>query len=403
MTVKMFLAILLFTGMGVIIIGGVYVIGEQHRVGKSNVIKPIDRETENNYDLLERECDNNSCCLASLKIARGIYKEIKKDGNCPDGFGISSFSCPKTLDWCEPIEKLNIIGNYVNAITSMCSQNCDRYYIGSYELVNKLKDVDGNDEKEVIFATGDMVEAEELPTIAGPDSDLNVNESEVEAIKFKIDNYQKIDFPKISISEKELVNYLVNKNAEFDLEFENPIDRELKFKIRIDDFEERNDFQNVILNPNETKVIQYVYKSDDYLVDKRKRSDSLSLVVINDFADEKNYQKYYRNEANSLDSKGIMIYVDKFIKLEDRKKIVKNTADENSAKCISVDCAIENCIAKQGAKCSSEEKDYVSTLKLKVEKLQLKYPNFVCNWDCNKAQDDNYCELFCIKKIKFID
>ena len=71
-----------------------------------------------------------------LKIMKDSnYKEIKEDGNCPDGFEMSSFSCPKTLDWCEPIEKLNIIGNYVNAITSMCAQNCDRYYVGSYELV----------------------------------------------------------------------------------------------------------------------------------------------------------------------------------------------------------------------------------------------------------------------------
>ncbi|MCK5475157.1 MAG: hypothetical protein KAI71_01060 [Candidatus Pacebacteria bacterium] len=318
MTIKIFLAILLFTGMGVIVIGGVYIIGGYYNSEINNLTtKPVDQETESYYDLLEKECDNDRCCLASLRVTEGIYKEIKEDGNCPNGFEISSFSCPKSLDWCEPIENLNIIGNYVNGTISMCAQNCNRYYIGSYEILDRLQDVDGDNEKEIVFATGDMIEVEELPTIAGPDSVEEEYPDKTETVKFKIDNYQKIDFPKVSISEKELINYLENKNVELTLKFENPLNEELKFKVRINNFQKYNNFQNVILKPNETKIVQYTFKGDDDPKYRRKGYDSLDLVIINDFVSEENYRKYYWDEANDLDSSGTMIYIDKFIRLED--------------------------------------------------------------------------------------
>ena len=315
MVIKTLLVVLLFTGMGVIIIGGAYIIGGCYN--NNPTVKPTNQETENYYNLLEKECNNDRCCLASLKITRGTYKEIKEDGNCPDGFEISSFSCPKTLDWCEPIEKLNIIGNYINGTMSMCAQNCNRYYIGSYEILNRLQDVDGDNEKEIVFATGDMVEVEELPTIAGPDSVGKEYPDKVETVKFKIDNYQKINFPKISISEKELSNYLENKDIELTLKFENLLSEELKFKVRINNFQKYNNFQNVILKPNETKIVQYIFKGDDNPKYRRKEYDSLDIIVINGFVGEDNYEKYYWNEANNLNSNGTMIYIDKFIRLDD--------------------------------------------------------------------------------------
>ncbi|MCK5491334.1 MAG: hypothetical protein KAI67_05850 [Candidatus Pacebacteria bacterium] len=330
--VKFFLVILLFTGMGTIIIGGVYIVGEHYKNGidnKNSKIVENNQENENYYDLLEKKCAGDGCCLSSLRIIReNGYKEADENGKCLEEFRANGFRCEASLQWCEPIEKgsvetteqeLNIIGNYINGIMSMCAQNCDRYYIGSrsFELVDELENIDGVNRKEIVFATGKMVEVEELPTIAGPDSHERIYPDKVEAIKFKIDNYQKIDFPKISISEKELSNYLENKNAEFNFEFRNPLNEELKIKIKLDDFEGQNDFQYFILKPNETKIIQYIYERDDSLRDKREKDDVLDLVVMNDFVDDENYRKYYWDEANSLDSSGTMIYIDKSINLKD--------------------------------------------------------------------------------------
>ena len=261
MIIKTLLVILFFAGMGIIIIGGGCIMSEYYQnETKNRIIEPVQKPVD---------------------------------------------------------QKLNIIGSYRNGIMSMCAQNCNRYYIGSYELINELEGVDGNNEKEILFAIGEMVEVEELPTIAGPNSRERTYPDKVEAIKFKIDNYQKIDFPKISISEKELTNYLENKNTEFIVEFENPLNEELKIKIKLDDFEGQNNFQYFILKPNETKIIQYIYERDDSLRNKRGKDDALDLVVINDFVDEENHRKYYWDEANSLDSSGIMIYIDKSINLED--------------------------------------------------------------------------------------
>ena len=387
MIVKTLLGILLFTGMGTIIIGGVYIIGEYYKNGIDNkTIKIVEsnqeeklatycetdsdcegylsyntcetfcankdeknqkiidgfekvcdltlwfasqpecgcvdnkcqQKEENYYNVLEEKCAGDSCCLASLKVMReNNYKEAEENGKCPDDFNGNKMKCITGLKWCEPIEKLNIIGNYLNGIMSMCAQNCNRYYIGSYEILNRLQDVDGDNEKEIVFVSGNMVKIMELPTIAGPDSHGRTYPDKVETVKFEINDYQKIDFPKISISEKELSNYLINENVEFNLEFKNPLDRELKFKIKLDDFEEYNDFQSVILKPNEIKIVQYIYKSDDNLRNKREKDDTLDLVIINNFANEENYKKYYWDEANDLDSSGTMIYIDKFIRLDD--------------------------------------------------------------------------------------
>ncbi|MEA2065107.1 MAG: hypothetical protein U9O66_02315, partial [Patescibacteria group bacterium] len=245
------------------------------------------------------------------------YKEADENYKCPDGFKAGGLRCESSLNWCEPIKELNIIGDYRYRITSMCSQNCGRYYIGSYELVDELENVEGINKREVVFATGDVIEIEELPTIAGPDSQGQINLDESEVIKFKLDNYQKIDFPKVSISEKELSNYLENKNAEFNLEFENPLNKELKFKFKIDDFERYNDFQHAVLKPKEIKSIQYIYKKDDDLKNRREKDDTLDLIIINDFVNEEYYRKYYWDEANNLDSNGTVVYIEKFVRLED--------------------------------------------------------------------------------------
>ncbi len=246
---------------------------------------------------------------------------------CPDGSSVGRVPPDCEFAECPVVAekstdgKVNIIGNYFYEITSMCSQNCDSFYIGSYELVNELKDIDGINKQEIVWATGNMVKIMELPTIAGPDSRGQIFNKKVEAIKMKIDNYQKINFPKILISEKELSNYLENKEAKFTFEFENPLNQELKFKVRIDDIGIKyNDFQYFTLEPNETKSVQYIYQENFNLKYTRKEDDSFDLVIINDFVDEESFKKYYWDEANNLSSSGTIIYVEKFIELEDCKE-----------------------------------------------------------------------------------
>jgi len=257
MTVKTLLAVLLFAGIGTIIIGGGCIVWEYSKNKAGNqIVKPADQE-------------------------------------------------------------LNIIGYYANGVMSMCAQNCDRYLIGFYELVNELKDVDGNDRKEILFANGNMVKITELPTIAGPDSHKRTYPDKIETAKFKIDNYQRIDFPKISISKEDLLNYLENKDAEFIFKFVNPLNQELRFKFSFMNMNANYDFQYVVLKPKETKNIKYIYKKDIDLKYKRKESDSFDLMVINDFVDDNSFKRYYWNEANDFNSNGTIIYVEKFIRLED--------------------------------------------------------------------------------------
>ena len=64
-------------------------------------------ETENYYNLLEKKCAGNSCCLASLKgMKENNYKEADENGNCPEGFRIDGIKgkCITDLSWCEPIK-----------------------------------------------------------------------------------------------------------------------------------------------------------------------------------------------------------------------------------------------------------------------------------------------------------
>ena len=327
-TVKALLVVLIVVALGTIIIGGGVIIMKYCNSEINNKITEQVNQEKNYYDFLEKKCAGDNCCVSSLKTMRkNNYKKADENGKCSEGFFMNMTKCITSYQWCEPIEENNIIGNYFNDIMSMCAQNCNRYYIGSYELINELKDINYN-KQEILFASGDMVKIMELPTIAGPDSHKRIYPDKVEVVKFKIDNYKKIDFPKISISEKELMNYLENKNAEFNFKFNNPLDKELKFKIKVDDFKGYNDFQDVVLKPNEIKDIKYIYKKNNNSRNNRNEYDILDLVIINDFVDEYNYKKYYWDEANDLNSSGIMIYIDKSIRLEDCKE--NNTSDQNA-------------------------------------------------------------------------
>jgi len=107
--IKTLLAVLLFAGIGTIIVGGGYIIGEYSKNAENNqIIKPVNQE-ENYYDVLEKKCDNDSCCLSSLKTMRANnYKRAEKNGNCPEGFFMNGLKCKTSYQWCEPMEDVGI-------------------------------------------------------------------------------------------------------------------------------------------------------------------------------------------------------------------------------------------------------------------------------------------------------
>ena len=111
MIIKTLLTILLFAGMGIIIIGGGCIMSEYYQNEAKNRItkpvqKPVNQKTENYYDLLEKKCAGDSCCLASLKVMRsGNYKGADENGNCSDGFNRNMMKCITSYQWCVPMEE----------------------------------------------------------------------------------------------------------------------------------------------------------------------------------------------------------------------------------------------------------------------------------------------------------
>jgi len=107
MIAKTVLAIAIFTGLGTIVIGGGVVIMKYYGNEVSDrIVKPVDQETENYYDVLEKKCAGDNCCLSSLKTMReNNYKEADENGKCPDGFYMDMMKCVTSYQWYAPIEE----------------------------------------------------------------------------------------------------------------------------------------------------------------------------------------------------------------------------------------------------------------------------------------------------------
>ncbi len=107
MTVKTLLAVIIFAGIGTIIIGGGYIIGEYSKNTENKITtKPVNQETENYYDLLEKKCESDSCCLDAIEFMQeNNYKETDEDGRCSEGFYRVMGHCEHLLQWCVPIEE----------------------------------------------------------------------------------------------------------------------------------------------------------------------------------------------------------------------------------------------------------------------------------------------------------
>ncbi len=109
MIIKTLLGVIIFAGMGIIIIGGVYIIGSYHNAGvDKKITKPVDQETENHYNVLEKKCAGNSCCVSSLKTMKeNNYKEADESGECPEGFYMDMMKCITSYQWCVPMEEID--------------------------------------------------------------------------------------------------------------------------------------------------------------------------------------------------------------------------------------------------------------------------------------------------------
>ena len=111
MIVKTLLAVIVFAGVGTIIIGGAWLIGKDYKNGANNEItKSVDQEIEDYYSVLKKECPMSSCYLWSLRYMKeNDYKKRGKFEQCPEGFESKRLECHDSLSWCRPVVTKNDI------------------------------------------------------------------------------------------------------------------------------------------------------------------------------------------------------------------------------------------------------------------------------------------------------
>ncbi|NOQ68389.1 hypothetical protein GQ568_03030, partial [Patescibacteria group bacterium] len=110
-TVKILLAVVIFTGIGTIIIGGGYLIGEYSK-NKNKIVKLVNQETY--YQKLVKDCEkfkksklstDYDCCLQSVEAMKNGNFRLASKNECQKGFQANSFWCGGSYNWCEPIRK----------------------------------------------------------------------------------------------------------------------------------------------------------------------------------------------------------------------------------------------------------------------------------------------------------
>ena len=126
MIAKTVLAIAVFTGLGTIIIGGGVVIMKYYNSEVNNrIVEPVNQETENYYDALEKRCAGNKCCLSSFRTMKANnYKEADENGKCPEGFFMDMTKCKTSYQWCVPMEKVEINQKYYCEKDNDCLATC---------------------------------------------------------------------------------------------------------------------------------------------------------------------------------------------------------------------------------------------------------------------------------------
>lgn len=71
---------------------------------ENKAVRLVNQETENYYNLLEKKCASDSCCLSSLKAMKeNNYKEADE---CLKGYQMNGLRCVTSYQWCEPMEEI---------------------------------------------------------------------------------------------------------------------------------------------------------------------------------------------------------------------------------------------------------------------------------------------------------
>ena len=109
MTVKTLLAILLFTGMGVIIIGGGYIIGEYYKISNNQtnnkIWNSIHKCSEEHPESCDRSCNIDSDCIPSCTYNMGCIRSGEGQvGANAIRCEIAPFSCKCENNKCEIVE-----------------------------------------------------------------------------------------------------------------------------------------------------------------------------------------------------------------------------------------------------------------------------------------------------------
>jgi len=56
------------------------------------------------YLKLEKQCDGNTCCLASLQGMIAAHAKAVKNQTCPKGYRINGLLCIDSYQWCEKVK-----------------------------------------------------------------------------------------------------------------------------------------------------------------------------------------------------------------------------------------------------------------------------------------------------------
>ena len=356
-TVRTLLAVLLFAGMGIIIVGGGCIIWEYQK-DKPNKILPT--FCKNNSDCpLQMKCENRICVeVGCLKESESLPRAINpKDINhiatkcCA---GLKGITASKFYDADCNVQMFPLGGS-----TSICS-NCGNGICESWENeCNCPEDCERESDtsdwqtyRNEEFGFG-IVFDEEYKNIWESKTIRYTNEDILARTDFYFKNHQTHIFSNIRIYDTKWFhkNSLIEENYSEEMQ------------------------QGIIIAwKNKDKGLSnylgiYLGKNDDYVF----------VLGVGP------------NGCNATESLCAL-------SLLSGKMIINSfSIIKNNTNCISANCTIKKCIEAKGVKCVSEEGNYTPTLISKVKELQWKYPDFKCSWGCNKMRGDD-CVISCSKK-----
>lgn len=207
-------------------------------------------------------------------------------------------------------QNITLIGNYTENIVSMCSQGCEFYEIGAFRIENPL-DLESKDEFieyrfMPVMATGEIINAKMLPTIAGPHADNSLSGVYQDVKIFKVDDFSEVDIIDYWIDDENYNLFKSGKDYLVTVSVTNPIGIEMKLKFAI----ELGVFQSFKIKANENLELSYKVKNNGY-------SSRVKLQLVKQTVDPENLQANVFTEAVQT---GIMFYIEEYIDIEKAHK-----------------------------------------------------------------------------------